>query len=112
MDSLIRDKKKAKESNKKELEEPKENDNKVIPLNTPPKELKDYEHENIEVEEDVISYSFENNGDVVSISCIDRDMFIITENDYEVALTTKQMDFIVNMYDMIIDYLDNTKPRK
>ena len=65
-----------------------------------------------ELEEDIISYSFENNGDVVSISCIDRDMFVITENDYEVALTDKQMDFIVNMYDMIIDYLDRTKPRK
>ena len=113
MDSLIRDreKKNAKESNKKELEEPKENNNKVIPLNASPKELKDYEHEDIEVEEDVVSYSFENNGDIVKISCIDEDMFVIEENSYEVVLNLKQMDFIVNCYDLIIDYLNN-KPRK
>lgn len=116
-DSLEKkDAKETKAKNKKALEDAKAKDNKIIPLNAPPKEIEDYEYENVdkepEIEEDIISYSFENNGDVVSISCVDRDMFVITENDYEVALTTKQMDFIVNMYDMIIDYLDNTKPRK
>lgn len=102
-EDLKKDKKEKKESKEKD------NNNKIIPL-TP--ELKDYEHEeDVEVEEDIISYSFENNGDVVKISCVDEDMFVIEENSYEVVLNLKQMDFIVNCYDMIIDYLNN-KPRK
>ena len=63
----------------------------------------------VQPEEDIISYTYENNDDVVSISCIDRDMFVITENNYEVALNALQMEFIVNMYDLIIDQLN--KPR-
>ena len=63
----------------------------------------------VQPEEDMISYTYENNDDVVSISCVDRDMFVITENNYEVALNALQMEFIVNMYDLIIDQLN--KPR-
>ena len=63
----------------------------------------------VQPDEDIISYTYENNDDVVSISCVDRDMFVITENNYEVALNALQMEFIVNMYDLIIDQLN--KPR-
>ena len=63
----------------------------------------------LEIKEDIISYTYENNDDIVSISCIDHDMFVINENNYEVALNAKQMEFIVNMYDLIIDQIN--KPR-
>ena len=102
--------KKELSDNKKEDKKESKEENKMIPAQKA-KELKDYEHEDVEVEEDVISYSFENNGDVVKISCVDQDMFVIEENSYEVVLNLKQMEFIVNCYDMIIDYLNDTKPR-
>lgn len=99
------------EDSKKESKskEKKESENKIVPLKAD-KKLEDHVHEDVDVEEDVISYSFENNGDIIKISCVDEDMIVIEENSYEVVLSLKQMDFIVNCYDLIVDYLNN-KPR-
>lgn len=65
--------------------------------------------EDLEVEEDNIAYSFENNGDIVKVACIDKDLFVIEENDYEVALNLKQMEFVIECYYKIIDYLKDNK---
>ena len=96
MDSLARKKDKA--------EKPKEEkkDTKVIPL------LQDSENKSkeFELDEDSISYSFENNGDIVKVACVDKNLFIIEENDYEVALSLQQMEFIMECYEKIKKYLD------
>jgi hypothetical protein len=105
MSSLTKDK--NKEDNK-EKENKEEASNKILTLpsanfqNVVPKE-------DLNVEEDNIAYSFENNNDIVKVSCIDKDLFIIEENDYEVALNLKQMEFVVECYYKIIDYLKDNK---
>ena len=95
-DSLAR-----KKEDKKE-EEKKEETNKIIPF-IDTKTLKDDKEKNIE--EDSICYSFENNGDTVKVSCIDKDLFVIEENDYEVVLNLKQMEFVMECYEKIKEYL-------
>ena len=80
-------------------------DTKAIPL-LQDKESKSKE---FELDEDSISYSFENNGDVVKVACVDKNLFIIEENDYEVALSLQQMEFIMECYEKIKKYLDENK---
>jgi hypothetical protein len=99
MDSLVRDK------NKKE--DKKEEDSKVIPL--PSNNLALQPSEDIELEEDSIAYTFENNGDVIKIACVDKNLFIIEENDYEVALSLQQMEFVMECYEKIKEYLEDNK---
>ena len=74
----------------------------MIPL------LQDSENKSkeFELDEDSISYSFENNGDIVKVACVDKNLFIIEENDYEVALSLQQMEFIMECYEKIKKYLD------
>lgn len=97
-----KDKKKDKEKDKEKEDKAKEN--KMIPAL-----FETYKPEKVEVEEDIIAYSFENNGDVVRVSCMDEDLFVIEENDYEVALNLKQMEFVVECYYKILDYLKDNK---
>ncbi len=73
-------------------------------------DLKD-DKEDLKIEEDVIGFSFENNGDIVKVSCIDKDLILIEENDYEVALNLTQMEFVMDCYKKIKDYLDGKEPR-
>lgn len=111
-----KNKKEEKKSDKN-----KESSTKIIPLNNPnfvpvfqDRDEIDAEDDIIEedeVEEDVIAFSFETNNDVVKIACVDEELIVIEENDYEVALTLKQMDFIMESYFKILDYLDEKKPR-
>jgi hypothetical protein len=100
MDSLVRDK------NKKE-DKKEEEDSKVIPL--PSNNLALQPSEDIELEEDSIAYTFENNGDVIKIACVDKNLFIIEENDYEVALSLQQMEFVMECYEKIKEYLEDNK---
>jgi hypothetical protein len=97
-----KDKKKDKKN-----EDDEEEDNKIIPLNTGT--LAMLPKKDLDVEEDNIAYSFENNGDVVKVACIDKDLFVIEENDYEVALNLKQMEFVIECYYKIMDYLKDNK---
>ena len=97
-----KDKKKDKEKDKEKEDKAKEN--KMVPAL-----FETYKPEKVEVEEDIIAYSFENNGDVVRVSCMDEDLFVIEENDYEVALNLKQMEFVVECYYKILDYLKDNK---
>lgn len=100
---FVSDKAKAQsKADKAKKNEDEKTDTKIIPM--PINDSKE-----LEIKEDVISYTYENNDDIVSISCIDHDMFVINENNYEVALNAQQMEFIVNMYDLIIDQIN--KPR-
>ena len=69
------------------------------------------DEEDLKIDEDVIGFSFENNGDVVKVSCIDKDLILIEENDYEVALNLTQMEFVMDCYKKIKDYLDGKGPR-
>lgn len=95
-------------SDSKEKKEENKSSNKVIPLLSDSGNLaKVPEKENIE--EDSIAYSFENNGDMVKVACVDKDLFVIEENDYEVALNLKQMEFVVECYYKIMDYLKDNK---
>ena len=98
MDSLKRDKNKKEE---------KEEDSKVIPL--PSNNLALQPSKDIELEEDNIAYTFENNGDVIKIACVDKNLFIIEENDYEVALSLQQMEFVMECYKKIKEYLEDNK---
>jgi hypothetical protein len=105
---------KKKENKKEDKKEDKSN--KIITL--PAKansfvsssDLKD-DKEDLKIDEDVIGFSFENNGDVVKVSCIDKDLILIEENDYEVALNLTQMEFVMDCYKRIKDYLDGKEPR-
>ena len=64
-----------------------------------------------DIEENIIAFSFELNDDVVKVACIDEEMIVIEENDYEVALNLKQMEFVMESYLKILDYLKEKKPR-
>ncbi len=89
---------------KKESKEEKQ-EAKMIPLPAnEPKEKPEEEH--------TVSFSFENKDDVVKISCTDNDLFVIEENDYEVVLTKKQMEFIVECFHKIVDiFEEDNEPR-
>ena len=100
-------KKDDKEEKQEDKKAEKKSDLKLIPLH-----FQDVEHEDINVEEEHISYSFEQNDDVVKLACIDRNLFVIEENDYEVALSVEQMEFIIESYNKIKKYLDKDEPRK
>ena len=105
-----------KKEDKKEDKSKEDKSNKIITL--PAKansfvsssDLKD-DKEDLKIDEDVIGFSFENNGDVVKVSCIDKDLVLIEENDYEVALNLTQMEFVMDCYKKIKDYLDGKEPR-
>ena len=104
---------------KKEKQKVKESETKIIPLNDAAFEtLFSNECENTEepvnkeeIEEDVIAFSFEINNDIIKVACVDEELIVIEENDYEIALNLKQMDFIMECYKKILDYLDEKKPR-
>ena len=104
---------------KKEKQKGKESETKIIPLNDAAFEtLFSNECENTEepvnkeeIEEDVIAFSFEINNDIIKVACVDEELIVIEENDYEIALNLKQMDFVMECYKKILDYLDEKKPR-
>lgn len=104
---------------KKEKQKAKESETKIIPLNDAAFEtLFSNECENTEepvdkeeIEEDIIAFSFEINNDIIKVACVDEELIVIEENDYEIALNLKQMDFIMECYKKILDYLDEKKPR-
>lgn len=104
---------------KKEKQKAKESETKIIPLNDAAFEtLFSNECENTEepvdkeeIEEDIIAFSFEINNDIIKVACVDEELIVIEENDYEIALDLKQMDFIMECYKKILDYLDEKKPR-
>ena len=104
---------------KKEKQKVKESETKIIPLNDAAFEtLFSNECENTEepvnkeeIEEDVVAFSFEINNDIIKVACVDEELIVIEENDYEIALNLKQMDFIMECYKKILDYLDEKKPR-
>jgi hypothetical protein len=100
-------KKDKKEEPKEEKKEDNKPDLKLIPLH-----FQDVEHEDVDIEEEHIAYSFEQNDDVVKLACIDKSLFVIEENDYEVALSFEQMEFIIESYNKIKQYLEKDEPRK
>ena len=75
-----------------------------------PTDFKDVEHEKEDIEEDVIAFSFEYNDDIVKIACVDEELYVIEENDYEIALNQAQMEFIVECYAKILK-MQKDKPR-
>ena len=92
----------AKKENKKENKD----SNKVLSLNQPQNKEKEPEKEH------TISFSFENDDDIVKLSGTDDDLFVIEENDYEVVLTKQQMEFIIDSYHKISDlFKDDKEPR-
>lgn len=104
---------------KKEKQKVKESETKIIPLNDAAFEtLLSNKCENTEepvnkeeIEEDIIAFSFEINNDIIKVACVDEELIVIEENDYEIALNLKQMDFVMECYKKILDYLDEKKPR-
>lgn len=112
-----KDKKDKKEKKEKEKQKVKESETKIIPLNDAAT-LFANEYENTkesvdkeEIKEDVIAFSFEINNDIIKVACVDEELIVIEENDYEIALNLKQMDFVMECYKKILDYLDEKKPR-
>ena len=112
-----KDKKEKKEKKEKEKQKVKESETKIIPLNDAAT-LFANEYENTkesvdkeEIKEDVIAFSFEINNDIIKVACVDEELIVIEENDYEIALNLKQMDFVMECYKKILDYLDEKKPR-
>ena len=75
-----------------------------------PTDFEDVEHEEKDIEEDVIAFSFEYNDDVVKIACVDEELYVIEENDYEIALNQAQMEFIIECYAKILK-MQKDKPR-
>ena len=112
-----KDKKDKKDKKEKEKQKVKESETKIIPLNDAAT-LFANEYENTkesvdkeEIKEDVIAFSFEINNDIIKVACVDEELIVIEENDYEIALNLKQMDFVMECYKKILDYLDEKKPR-
>ena len=112
-----KDKKDKKEKKEKEKQKVKESETKIIPLNDAAT-LFANEYENTkesvdkeEIKEDVIAFSFEINNDIIKVACVDEELIVVEENDYEIALNLKQMDFVMECYKKILDYLDEKKPR-
>jgi hypothetical protein len=105
---------KKKENKKEDKKEDKSNKIITLPAKAnsfiSPSDLKD-DKEDLKIDEDIIGFSFENNGDIVKVSCIDKDLILIEENDYEVALNLTQMEFVMDCYKRIKDYLDGKEPR-
>ena len=99
---------KSKKNDKKK-EEKKEDKNKIIPLT--PLKFEEVEPSEEVVEEEVIAFSFEYNEDVVKIACVDEELYVIEENDYEIALNQAQMEFIVESYNKILK-MQKDKSRK
>ena len=107
----------SKKNSKKKEEKKEDTKNKIIPI-TPemlkdvqPLTFEDIEHSDEVIEEDVIAFSFEHNDDVVKIACVDEELYVIEENDYEIALNQAQMEFIVESYNKILK-MQKDKPRK
>lgn len=99
---------KSKKNDKKK-EEKKEDKNKIIPLT--PLKFEEVEPSEEVVEEEVIAFSFEYNEDVVKIACVDEELYVIEENDYEIALNQAQMEFIIESYNKILK-MQKDKSRK
>lgn len=93
------------DSKSKDKEKDEDFDAKIIPISLDSIQsignLKD-----VKTDEEIIAFSFENNDDVVKISCIDKELFVIEENEYEIALNMKQMKFIVDCYERIMECLE------
>ena len=92
----------------------KKESNKIIPLDLANATISSSDknkQQDKQIDEDVVSYTFEINNDVVKVSCIDEELFLIEENDYEVAVNINQMEFIVECYYKIMDYLKDKKSR-
>lgn len=83
----------------------KESDTKIIPIPLDSTQPTTGNFKDVKSDEDVIAFSFENNDDVIKISCIDKELFVIEENEYEVALNAKQMKFVIDCYERIMEYL-------
>lgn len=74
-------------------------------------DFEDVEHnEEKDIEEDVIAFSFEHNDDIIKIACVDEELYVIEENDYEIVLNQAQMEFIVECYSKILK-MQKDKPR-
>lgn len=74
-------------------------------------DFEDVEHnEEKDIEEDVIAFSFEHNDDTIKIACVDEELYVIEENDYEIVLNQAQMEFIVECYSKILK-MQKDKPR-
>ena len=58
------------------------------------------------------SFSIVRIPNSVCFNVVDEELYIIEENDYEVALNKKQMEFIIESYHRINDLLEDNKPRK
>lgn len=99
---------KSKKNDKKK-EGKIEDKNKIIPLT--PLKFEEVEPSEEVVEEEVIAFSFEYNEDVVKIACVDEELYVIEENDYEIALNQAQMEFIVESYNKILK-MQKDKSRK
>lgn len=101
----------APEKKKDEKEEKPAEKNNVTTLSlVSPADFEDVEHEEKDIEEDVIAFSFECNDDIVKIACVDEELYVIEENDYEIALNQAQMEFIVECYAKILK-MQKDKPR-
>ena len=101
----------APEKKKDKKEEKSTAKNNVTTLSlVSPTDFEDVEHEEEDIEEDVIAFSFEYNDDVVKIACVDEELYVIEENDYEIALNQAQMEFIVECYAKILK-MQKDKPR-
>ena len=109
LEALLGDCKFAEAPNNKEKKELKNESLMIHDTPNAPILLDSTESEDIE--EDIIAFSFELNDDVVKVACIDEEMIVIEENDYEVALNLKQMEFVMESYLKILDYLKEKKPR-
>jgi hypothetical protein len=101
----------APEKKKDKKEEKPAAKNNVTTLSlVSPTDFEDVEHEEKDIEEDVIAFSFECNDDIVKIACVDEELYVIEENDYEIALNQAQMEFIVECYAKILK-MQKDKPR-
>ena len=96
--------------NDKKEEKPATKNNVTTLSLVSPTDFEDVEHEEKDIEEDVIAFSFEYNDDVVKIACVDEELYVIEENDYEIALNQAQMEFIVECYAKILK-MQKDKPR-
>ena len=93
-------KSKSKEENKNNL---------LIPLPKDTTKLDDITDE--EIDDDIITFSYERNKSYLSFSSVNNELFILDDDDNEIVLSQDQIDFILDSYFRIQDIYKN-EPRK
>lgn len=70
------------------------------------------EEEDKNINNDIVSYSFNHKDEIIKISYSEDELFVLQDNDYQVVFDKCQMDFLIETYSKIQALINDSKPRK